>query len=245
MSSASIVGLVRRELFGDRRHDRGEVGVFGLLGELLGPVAGEPEVAAAVVDLTDPAGGGLVLVEQPLGGAVECLAQHTGAGVAVGRLVAEALGQGEELTEAVPAQVVLLHELLHVLGGGAARARLEQAAAVHQRDDREHLRARAQLEDREEVRVVVAQHVAGDRDGVLTATDPLDREGGRLHGGEDAQVEAVGVVVWRGRSRPATNAELNVQTQWTTDQACRAAPLTLPWAPARRRTSKGVAGLRL
>ena len=77
--------------------------------------------------------------------------------------------QREELAERIPAQVVLLDELLHVLGRRTAGAGLEQAAAVHQRHDREHLGAGAQLEDREQVGQVVAQHVAGDRDRVLAA----------------------------------------------------------------------------
>ena len=94
--------------------------------------------------------------------------------VAVG-VLGERLGQGEELTEAVPAQVVLLDQLLHVLGRRAAGAGLEQAAAVDQRDDREHLGAGAELEDREEVGEVVAQHVAGDRDRVLALADALER----------------------------------------------------------------------
>ena len=88
--------------------------------------------------------------------------------------VLERRGQREELAEAVPAQVVLLDQLLHVLGRRAAGAGLEEAAAVHQRDDREHLGAGAELEDREQVGVVVAQHVAGDRDGVLALADPLE-----------------------------------------------------------------------
>ena len=90
--------------------------------------------------------------------------------------VLERHGQREELAERVPAQVVLLHELLHVLRGRAAGARLEQAAAVHERHDREHLGAGAELEDREQVGEVVAEHVAGDRDRVLAAADALERE---------------------------------------------------------------------
>jgi hypothetical protein len=90
--------------------------------------------------------------------------------------VAEGLGEREELAEAVPAQVVLLHQLLHVLGSRAAGAGLEEATAVHERDDGEHLGARAELEDGEEVGVVVTQDVAGHRDGVLALADPLDGE---------------------------------------------------------------------
>ena len=73
-----------------------------------------------------------------------------------------------------------LDELLHVLGRRAAGAGLEQAAAVHQRHDRQHLRAGAELEDREQVGQVVAQHVAGDRDRVLAGAGALEREAGRL-----------------------------------------------------------------
>ena len=72
----------------------------------------------------------------------------------------------------VPAQVVLLLELLDVLGRGAAGAGLEEAAAVQQRHDGEHLGAGADLEDREEVGEVVAQDVAGDGDGVLAGLGP-------------------------------------------------------------------------
>ena len=59
-------------------------------------------------------------------------------------------------------------------------ARLEQAPAFHQRHDRQHLRARAELEDREQVGQVVAQHVPGDRDRVLAAAGALERESRRL-----------------------------------------------------------------
>ena len=125
--------------------------------------------------------GRLVLVEEGAGGAVEGVGEDLGARVAGGlREVLEADREREELAQAVPAQVVLLDQLLDVLGRGAAGAGLEQAAAVHQRDDREHLGAGAQLQDREQVGQVVAQHVAGDRDGVLAAADALQRERGRL-----------------------------------------------------------------
>ena len=107
--------------------------------------------------------------------------------------------QREELAERVPAQVVLLHELLHVLGRRAAGAGLEQPAAVHQRHDREHLRARAELEDREQVGEVVAQHVAGDRDRVLAALGALEREAGRLGDRQDLDLQARRCRARRGR----------------------------------------------
>jgi hypothetical protein len=57
-------------------------------------------VAAAVVDLADAAGRGLVLVEQSLGGLVEGVGEDAGAGVAVGLARWRGLGQREELAEA-------------------------------------------------------------------------------------------------------------------------------------------------
>ena len=153
-------------------------------------------MAAAVVDLTDTASRRLVLVEQALGGLVEGVGEDAGAGVAIGLgQVTQRLGQREELTEAVPAQVVLLDQLLHVLGCRAAGPGLEEATAVHQRHDGEHLGAGAELEDGEEVGVVVTQDVAGHRDRVLALADPLDGELRGVGGGEDADVEALGVVL--------------------------------------------------
>ena len=154
-------------------------------GQLLRPVEREVEVRPAVVDRADLAGRRPVLVEERARGAVERVGQHLRPLVAgpVG-VVLEGHGQREELAEAVPAQVVLLDELLHVLGRGAAGAGLEQAAAVDQRDDREHLGRGAELEDREQVGVVVAQHVAGHRDGVQALADALD---GELRGARPAR----------------------------------------------------------
>ena len=112
--------------------------------------------------------------------------------------VLEARRQREELAQAVPAQVVLLDELLHVLRRRPAGAGLEQAAAVDQRDDREHLGAGAELEDREQVGEVVAQHVAGHRDGVLALADPLERERDRVDRRHDLDV-AGRSVSWSAR----------------------------------------------
>ena len=78
-------------------------------------------------------GGGLQGVGQDLGALVAADLGH----------VVEGLGQGQELTQGVPAKVVLLEELAHVLGGRAPGAGLIEAAAVHQRHHREHLGARA------------------------------------------------------------------------------------------------------
>ena len=160
-------------------------------------------MAAAVVELADLARRRLAVLEQRPGRRVERRRPST---CARGLSVLSARNSSddrerEELAERVPAQVVLLHELLHVLGRRAAGAGLEQPAAVHQRHDREHLRARAELEDREQVGQVVAQHVAGDRDRVLAARGALEREAGRLGDRQDLDLQPVGVVRRRRYAR--------------------------------------------
>ena len=107
----------------------------------------------------------------------------------------EADGEGEEFAEAVPAEVVLGEELLHVLGGAAAGSGFEEAATVHEGNNGEHLGGGAELEDGEEVGEVVAQDVAGDADGVLAGLEALEGEVGGVDGGEILNFEATGVVV--------------------------------------------------
>ena len=58
------LGLVFRELLGDAANRVLEFLVLVLPGQRLGPVQGQVEVAAAVVDLADLAGGRLVVVEE-------------------------------------------------------------------------------------------------------------------------------------------------------------------------------------
>ena len=172
------------------------------LGQLLGPVEREVEVAAPVVELVHLARRRPVLVEHRSGGPVERVGEQLrGRVVALLREELERRGQREELAERVPAEVVLLHELLHVLGRRTAGAGLEEPAAVHERHDREHLGAGAELHDREQVGEVVTQHVAGDRDGVLAATDALERVRARVGGREDLDGEAR-----RCRARAGTRA---------------------------------------
>ncbi len=89
--------------------------------------------------------------------------------------------------------MVLAQELLHVFRRRAAGAGLEQPAAIHQRHDREHLRAGTELEDRKQVSEVVAQDVAGDRDGVLSGARSREREPGGGGDVEDLDLQAAGI----------------------------------------------------
>ena len=161
-------------------------------------------MAAAVVELADLARRRPAVLEQLAGRPVQRLAEHLRAGC---RSCSASISSDTASARNSPSESqrrwFSFSELLDVLRRRAAGAGLEQAAAVHQRDDREHLRARAELEDREQVGEVVAQDVAGDRDRVLAALGALEREAGRLGDGQDLDLQAVGVELVERRARPS------------------------------------------
>ncbi len=82
-----------------------------------------------------------------------------------------------------------------MLGRRSAGAGLEQAATGHERHDGQHLRAGTEFHDRKQVSQVITQHIAGDRDRVLAATDAFEREAHRVLRLQDADVEAGKVVI--------------------------------------------------
>ena len=95
------------QLVGDHRlllpqlgRQRAEVGrelrVLGLRGQLLGPEQRQVEVRPAVVDRADPAGRGLVLVQERAGGAIQGVGQH------LCPLVVRGLGQVLQATRPAP-----------------------------------------------------------------------------------------------------------------------------------------------
>jgi hypothetical protein len=69
-----LVFLLGQRL-GDGREMGGKLGILGLRGQRLGPVAGEPVVAVAVVGLAGLALGRVVVVEIALRGRLDRLAQ--------------------------------------------------------------------------------------------------------------------------------------------------------------------------
>ena len=82
-----------------------------------------------------------------------------------------------------------------MLGRGTAGAGLVHAATGQQRHNGQHLGAGAEFEDREQVRQVIAQHVAGHRNGVLPGANPLHGGGHRGDRGQDPDVQPAGVVI--------------------------------------------------
>src|SRR5205085_10903598 len=110
-----------------KRSERGgQLGVGRLGRKLLGPIQSQVEVAATVVDFVHLAAGRLVLVQERARRQVERVGQDLRP-LVVGdiRQLFEAGSKSEELAEAVPPQVVLTDELLHVLWRRTAGAGFE------------------------------------------------------------------------------------------------------------------------
>ncbi len=89
----------------------------------------------------------------------------------------------------------LLQELLHVLGGGAAGAGLEQPTAVHQRHDGQHPGTRPQFQNREQIGQIVTQDVAGCGNRVFAPADPFQRKPHPVLGLHDPHVQAGRIVL--------------------------------------------------
>ena len=89
--------------------------------------------------------------------------------------------------------MVFFEELLDVFWCGAARAGFKHTAAVHQWNNRQHFRAGAKFQNREQVGQIIAQDVAGNGNGVFAVFQTTQAELGGFFGGEDADVEAVGI----------------------------------------------------
>ena len=140
-------------------------------------------MAAAIVEGAELASGAFVLLEEFRRGGVEGVGEDFGLFVAghFGQVL-EGGSEGEEFAERIPAQVILCGELLDVLRRGTAGPGFEESAPVHQRDDGQHLRAGADFEDGEKVGQVVAQDVAGHRNGVLAFRDTLEAEAAGFEG---------------------------------------------------------------
>src|SRR5688572_14657799 len=89
----------------------------------------------------------------------------------------------------------LLEKLLDVLRRGTAGAGFIEATTGQQRNNRQHLGARAELENGEEIREVVAQDVPGDGDGVLSFANALQSRAHRLDRRLNPDVEPGRVVI--------------------------------------------------
>jgi amidohydrolase len=188
---------------GDRPGEGGrEVGVLGLGGEGLGPVEREVEVAAAVVDLADAAGRGLVSsrkvpvaasrVSARTGRARRCRCGRRGA-----RRTRPARGTRRGCPSAGSSPST---NCCTCLGAEPPAPVSKRPPPFISGTTESILARRAELEDREEVGVVVAQDVAGDRDGVLARRMRSSEVQARLGG---AIVMSRPSVSWSGgTSRP-------------------------------------------
>ena len=178
-----------RQRFGDGPELRRQFGIVALRGQRFGPIAGEPIVAVAVVGLAHFPARGAVVIQNALGCGLNRLAQHTRFGITtrIGQEL-ETFAQRAEFAQAVPAQVIFFHQLLDVFRGRTARAGLKQTTTLHQLHDRQHLGRGGQFQDREQIGEVVAQNVAGDRDGVFALPDRLKRRAGCFARGEDLEL---------------------------------------------------------
>ena len=153
-------------------------------------------MAAAIVEFADLARRGSVELEDLADGRVERLGENLRLGVLVGlRQMFERRAEREELAERIPAEIVFLLELLHVLGRRAAGTGLEKTAARQQRNNRQHLGRGAELHDRKQVGQVITQHVAGDGDRVLPLANALERKLDRFDRRQNADVEPRGVLI--------------------------------------------------
>src|SRR5579872_1836880 len=94
------LGLVLGERLGQRLEAGLQLRVLGLGGQRLSPVQGEVEMAAAIVDLADPARGVAIELEELADGGVERLGEDLRLGVLVGvAQMLERCAEGEELAE--------------------------------------------------------------------------------------------------------------------------------------------------
>ena len=123
---------------------RSEVGVVGLRGQSIGPVEGEVEMAAAIVEFAGLTGGGFVFVEELADGVVHRFGKHERFGVVGLRAeVFEGDGDGEEFTERIPPQMVL-KDGLALLEGEVIDAGVMSAKALREFMAREVAEAREQ-----------------------------------------------------------------------------------------------------
>mmetsp|Transcript_48950 Transcript_48950/g.106433 ORF Transcript_48950/g.106433 Transcript_48950/m.106433 type:complete len:230 (-) Transcript_48950:341-1030(-) len=84
-----------------------------------------------------------------------------------------------------------------MLRGRATSTSLVHTASCQKRDNGEHLGARPELNDRKEIRVVISEDVAGDRNGVQALARPLYRDAASVLRGHDFDVQAFRLVHWQ------------------------------------------------
>ena len=86
-------------------------------------------------------------------------------------------------------------KLLDVFRGRPAGSRFKEPTAVNERNNGQHLGARAQFEDREQVGEIIPKHVAGGGNRVVPVFGAFERMFHGVHRGHDLNVHARGVVL--------------------------------------------------
>merc|ERR1719310_990073 len=189
------LGLIRGEALRNGSKLRLQLSVIALR-QSLGPVQRQVVVGATIVNLLHLTRWVLVSIEELLVGLVQARGQGCKLRISeLLRVVFQADGIGKELSEGIPPEVRLLEELLDVLRRRTTSARLIHASVGQEWHNREHLRTRAKLQDREKIGVVVSQHVASDRNSAETLLGSLERDAASVCRPEDLEVEARDVVL--------------------------------------------------
>ena len=138
------------------------------------PIECEVKMGAPIIQFT-AFPRGCPVVEKILGaGFVQSLAEDTR--FLVAELTCDVLKgdrESQKFTKGVPPKMVFRIKLLNVFRSGAPSPGLEQAASVHERNNREHFGAGAYLENREEIREIIPQDVTSYRNGVLARFEPF------------------------------------------------------------------------
>mmetsp|Transcript_54193 Transcript_54193/g.144479 ORF Transcript_54193/g.144479 Transcript_54193/m.144479 type:complete len:374 (-) Transcript_54193:1198-2319(-) len=162
----------------------------------LSPVQCQVEMRPSIVKLFDLAGRVLVRIQESPHSTVQASSQRSH--LAVTSLRTQLLQvrlQCQKLTQRVPAQMILLHKLLHVLRRRSSSSSLVHPSACKQRHNRKHLRARPQLQNGKQVSVVVTQDIPSHTDRAFTLLCSLQGVPARFHRIQEQNLQPRSVVL--------------------------------------------------
>ena len=153
-------------------------------------------MASPIVQFVDFARRRLALVKQTFGRDIKRFAENFGAGITIDlRKMFQRNSQRQKFAQRIPTQMVLFTELLNMLGSRSAGSGFKQSPAVHQRNNRKHLRTGSQLQNRKQIGEIVTHHVSSDRDCVLAVLDTLKRISRRVDQAHDLDLQPVCIMI--------------------------------------------------